>query len=92
MSFKVEATELFWTQLRSLPVLAQELVLDLIEELLEDPRGKTDRGVALPINAVATRLTPIDVGESRMRVAIAFQYKDDEETLLVHGLVIVPEE
>jgi hypothetical protein len=62
VSFKVEAAELFWTQLRSLPVLVQEQVLDLVEELLDDPRGQTDRGIALPINAVATRLTLIEVG------------------------------
>jgi hypothetical protein len=92
VSFKVEAAELFWTQLRSLPVLVQEQVLDLVEELLDDPRGQTDRGIALPINAVATRLTLIEVGESRMRISIAFQFKDDEETLLVHGLVIVPDD
>jgi len=90
VSFKVNLAEAVWLHLRkTLPITAQESLLDLIERLGEHPGDEIDRPRTLSARRGAlTRPIRFEEADAFAELVVVFQYDADERTIHVYDVKI----
>jgi len=93
VNFEIRASETFWKSFRELlSVSAQESVLDLIEGMREHPGDYIDRGQRIPRGGIVSKPIFVETDAGTVRIALAFQYGDDELTLHIDDVFLLPQD